>query len=103
MSFLDTPLTDNEANLINDIIDDNMEDFLYHLVTGKTNDSVFTDTKEESNVPEKPKKNKGREYIKLPDARIKKRKYKQRSSEDESNNTVKATKSTRKRGSRDKR
>ena len=92
MSLFNQIVNSTDENLINDILDDNMEDFLYHLVTGKTrNDTVYEPNGQDNEPYDEPKQenkkeNIGREYIRLPDARIKKRPNKQRQGTNESIN-----------------
>ena len=87
MDLFGRQLSNHDTNLVNALVDDAIEDFLYELVSGKPqNDSVFVpETTEAEKKPEiqhsTQNKNKPREYIKLPDARIKKYKYKPRDSE----------------------
>ena len=84
----------NENNgLVNSILDDDIDDILYQLVLGKTqNNDTFQppeDTKEnEMEQNDENKKNTHREYIRLPDARIKKRKHQQGLIKNEPNNAT---------------
>lgn len=79
MNLFTQPLSTQDANLVDALLENNIEEFLHELVTGTKEQMPEIAEIAENKAPEmKPeKKNTSRQYIQLPDARI--RRYKHQS------------------------
>lgn len=93
MNLFSQEINTQDSNLIDSLLDDNIEQFLYELVHGNQDkmDGSDVNTQEldqiaNTNTIKEKQNNISREYIKLPDARITKYKHKSRISENERDN-----------------
>lgn len=81
MNLFTQPVNSHDAILIDSLIDENIEEFLYELVTGETKPQPNVNVEQndvnvEQKEPQLQKKNTGRQYIRLPDARLHKYQHK---------------------------